>query len=287
MKRVVALAVLALAPSVLGAAEVETKPVPSPDDHTCKAGGLPLLVLGTFHMDSSGQDTWNPESDDPRGISKQKEIAAVLDRLVRFQPTRIAIEAPFKGSHWPEQYLKYRAGEYELGKNEIEQIGFRLAKRLGHAAVYPVDFSMWMDGRIPAEIGDPKPRPASPEARPAAGSPAPEPPEIYKRVMKVIKEGTVAEALRFLNSEETMRQDHQLYIEGLKPDPYSNALYGSTDPVANWYKRNLRIFTNVYRMAEPGDRILLLIGSGHATILRRLAIDSGDFCLVDTLAYLP
>ena len=105
--------------------------------------------------------------------------------------------------------------------------------------------------------------------------------------MKVIKEGTVGEALRFMNREESVRQGQQLYVEGLKPDPYSNALYGNTDPVANWYKRNLRIFTNVYRIAEPGDRILLLIGSGHNAILRQLAIDSGDFCLVDTLAYLP
>ena len=37
----------------------------------------------------------------------------------------------------------------------------------------------------------------------------------------------------------------------------------------------------------PGIHKVLLIGSGHNAILRRLAIDSGDFCLVDTLAYLP
>jgi hypothetical protein len=28
--------------------------------------------------------------------------------------------------------------------------------------------------------------------------------------------------------------------------------------------------------------VLLLIGSGHLTLLRQLAIDSPDFCLVDT-----
>ncbi len=285
MTRTAAVVACLLAPALLRAAD-EAKPVLSAEDHTCKPDGVPLLILGSFHMDSSGQDTWNPESDDPQGPKKQKEIAAVLDRLATFRPTKLAIEAPLTATTWPDRYLKYRAGEYELGKNEIEQIGFRLAKRLGHTAVFPVDFSMWMDGRVPAEIGTPKPRPVSKDKAPAAEA-APEPPAFVKQMMKVIKEGTLGEALRLVNREDSVRHDQQFYVEGLRPDPYSNALYGNTDPVANWYKRNLRIFTNVYRIAEPGDRVLLLIGSGHNAILRRLAIDSGDFCLVDTLAYLP
>jgi hypothetical protein len=70
-------------------------------------------------------------------------------------------------------------------------------------------------------------------------------------------------------------------VAGLRPDPESDALYGTTDPIANWYKRNLRMFTNVYRIAEPRERILLVVGSGHGAILRRLATDAPDVCLVD------
>src|SRR5208283_1508541 len=35
----------------------------------------------------------------------------------------------------------YVAGKYTLTRNEDDQIGFRLAKELGHHAVYPVDES--------------------------------------------------------------------------------------------------------------------------------------------------
>ena len=43
------------------------------------------------------------------------------------------------------EYSDYLAGKYTLSRNEIDQIGYRLAKELGHRAVYPVD----VDGDFP------------------------------------------------------------------------------------------------------------------------------------------
>jgi hypothetical protein len=69
-------------------------------------------------------------------------------------------------------------------------------------------------------------------------------------------------------------------MEMLLPDE-TNAPYGRTELVANWYKRNLRIFDNVNRIARsPVDRILLVIDSGHQTILADFARSSSYFCLV-------
>ncbi len=252
-------------------------------DPVNKPAAVPLMVLGSFHMENPGQDAYNFEVRDILGPRKQREIGDVLDRLEAFRPTKILIESPFKGSQAPGNYAKYLAGEFTLTPNEIHQIGFALAKRLGHKAVYPVDFPMWMDGRVPAEIGEPRPRPAGAAAAPSAPA---EVPERLQVLARTLDQGTVLEALRHVNSPAYVREDHATYIEGLAPDPYSSELYGSTNLVANWYKRNLRIFTNVYRTAEPGDRILLLIGSGHLEILRRLAIDSGDFALVESEPYL-
>jgi len=56
--------------------------------------------------------------------------------------------------------------------------------------------------------------------------------------------------------------------------------------VADWYKRNLRIFANLTRIAEPGDRIFIIYGQGHIKILSDLVVESPDFCLVDPLPYL-
>jgi hypothetical protein len=253
-------------------------------DHNCKPDAVPLMIVGSFHFSNPGLDTFNAKVKDVLTPEKQAEIAEVMKRLEGFQPTKVAIEAPFKGSTtWPDRFKQYVDDKYTLGRNEIEQIAFRLAKQLGHKQVWPVDFPMWMDGRIPAEIGTAKPKPSDSNAKSA---PTPEMPDFVKKKFKVIEEGTALEGFRYMNREEEDHFDQTYYIDSLKPDPYSDSLYGTTDPVTNWYKRNLRIFTNIYRIAEPKDRILLVIGGGHRAILKQLTIDSSDFCLVDTAEYL-
>jgi uncharacterized protein DUF5694 len=257
---------------------VGTMSVPrSPQEVSCGPDDAQLLVLGTFHMAPSGQDAFNAEVDDVRSPRRQQQLAAVLDRLAAYAPTRVAIEGAYVGSPWPERYRSFLKDEYALGANEIEQVAFRLARRLGHAEVHPIDFPMWMDGRVPAEIGTPRPKPSPAPTKP----PAHEPPAHVREMQALIRSGTVLDVLRFVNSERYVREDHAGYVAMLRPDPDSDALYGTTDPVANWYKRNLRMFTNLYRLAEPRERILLVVGAGHGAILRRLAIDAPDVCLVD------
>jgi hypothetical protein len=165
----------------------------------------------------------------------------------------------------------------------VEQIGFKLAKRLHHAEIYPVDYLMWMDGRVPAEIADPvvKPKPSN-----RSDEPAEETPDWIKKEEELFKTSTVLEYLRYLNSDAARRPDHASCFDLLLPGD-SNAPYRRTDLVTNWYKRNLRIFTNINRMAKfPGDRILLVIGSGHLTILSDFARSSNYFCLVNAEDYL-
>lgn len=254
-------------------------------DLRCADDSFALLVLGSFHMDSPGQDQHNLDPGNMLSATRQRQIEAVIAKIARFAPNRIALESPLVGSRLPERYAQYRAGEYPLTRNEIDQIGLRLAGRLGLPSVDPVDFAMWMDGRVPAEIGTPAPRPETAGAAQATGAASPLP-AVVADLQRVITEGSVLEALQLANRWDHVRDDHALYIASLRPDPYSDALYGNTDPVANWYKRNLRIFTNIYRIAKPGDRVLLLIGAGHGAILRQLAIDAPDVCLADASAYL-
>ena len=67
------------------------------------------------------------QADDVLAPRRQAEIAQVIAALEKFNPTKIG------------RYADYLAGKYELKRNEIDQIGFRLAKELGHKTVYPVD----------------------------------------------------------------------------------------------------------------------------------------------------
>jgi hypothetical protein len=250
---------------------------------SCSANEPQIMILGTYHMNNPGLDTYNLKADDVLTDRRQKEIDEVLGKLQRFNPTKIAFEGQYNEDYWTSRYKEYLAGTYQLGRNEIEQIAFKLAKRLNHGSIHPVDYEMWMDGRVPAEIADPviKPKPAQP-----ANGTAVEPPDWIKQREELFKKSTVLEYLHFLNSDEASRTDHASYMDMLLPDD-TDAPYGRADLVANWYKRNLRIFANINRIPKSsGDRILLVIGSGHETILADFARSSNYFCLVSAEDYL-
>jgi len=44
---------------------------------------------------------------------------------------------------------------------------------------------------------------------------------------------------------------------------------------------------NIQHLAEPGERIVVIIGAGHAPILRELITSDPKTQLVETLEYLP
>jgi len=234
-----------------------------------------ILILGTYHMGNPRLDSTNIEADDVLSARRQKELSELADELARFRPTKVAIEARYGSTVWTERYQKYLAGEYRLGRNEIEQIGFRVAKLCGLTTVNPVDFPMFMNGLTPDEVEEKDNPPAKPTS-----------PRPLSEEEKLLRRSTVTEFLKQLNSPEAIAKDHAQYMQMLRStdDP---RLYFRADLVANWYKRNLRIFANVNRITRfPSDRVLLIIGSGHLKLLREFATDSPQFRLEDLDDYL-
>jgi hypothetical protein len=210
-------------------------------------------------MANPGLDGRNADADDVLLPRRQREIAELVERLARYRPTKIAVEAPYRDADVGARYKRFLAGQYALGRDETEQIGFRLARMLKHPAVYPVDYPMFMSGLRYDEV-ELKPRPQRPPGEPPA--PAPAPPALSEDDLR-LRRSTVTEFLYYLNDPEKAAKEHgRDYLRQLLPtgDP---AIYESADRVANWYKRNLRMFANLNRITEfPNDRILLIVGSG-------------------------
>lgn len=103
----------------------------------------------------------------------------------------------------------------------------------------------------------------------------------------LLRRSTVREYLLHINDLALVRKGQAVYMNMLLPDRTSPAIYARADLVTNWYKRNLRILTNLNRVTQIGkDRVLLVIGAGHLAILRQFAIDSSYYCLVDPQKYL-
>ncbi len=256
-----------------------TRRTPAAYPHGKSPLARPILFLGTYHMDNPGLDAVNLQADDVLSSKRQAEIEALLERLVRFQPAVVAIEAPYRDSVWPDRYRKFLSGQYTLGRNEIEQIGFRLAKRLKLPTVHGIDYLMFMNGLTPSEM-ELRPPPNSGHQTSSKQSSALSAEDALLRRM------TVTEFLRHLNSQQEIENNHRSYMNLLLPTSDS-AIYSQADLVSNWYKRNLRIFANINRIAahEKGA-ILVIIGAGHLKLLRDFAAEAPYFNLVDAQQYL-
>ena len=220
-------------------------------------------MLGSYHMANPGQDIFNTSVDDVLAPKRQAEIAQLIEVLKRFRPTKVAVERNAGDQRTTRDYEAYLAGKHELTRNEIEQIGYRLAKELGHQSVYTVD----ADGEFPYPrvVGYAKANGQSREFESLMGEWG----ELAKSWGPRLASGTILDALLYLNSDERVAKDVGFYYRvahfGV---PYD---WAGADLLADWYRGNTRIYTNTIRLIEsPSERVLVLIGSGHLGWLRQM-----------------
>lgn len=253
------------------------------DPAPCEPGQLQVMILGVYHMANPGLDAINREADDVLSDRRQAEIRDLVERLARFEPDKILLEAPYGSPRVQERYAAYLAGEHELTRNEIDQVGYRLAKRLGHAEVYPVDYPMFQDGTALEfyQAYNPESKDDGSEIRAGWEN-------LSEADGQRQQSSTIAEYLGHLNSTDwwafdlDSRYALQTSMRYAQYDQYAGA-----DLLTSWYKRNLRIVTNIHRSVDDGDeRVLLMMGAGHNRILWDLADTSPLLCRVDPVPLL-
>jgi hypothetical protein len=242
-----------------------------------------LLVIGSFHMDNPGRDVANMEADDMLLPRRQREIARVADLIARFKPTRIAIEWPrAEQAELDRSYAGYRDGKRTLGRGEDEQLGMRLAKRFELPRIDAVDWNEMPPVDIAVIDYEQDARRLGQEEFLAAMRA-----RLEVRVAQGeqrLQDGSVLDALRWFNAPRQMHDSNSAYFD------YARIAGGGDYPGANWlqfwYGRNLKIFSNLTRLAGPGERLLVIYGAGHAPLLRQFAEQSGYFDVVDPMQYL-
>ncbi len=243
-----------------------------------------VLLLGSFHFMQSDWDSCS--------FAAQTELDALARALLRFAPDAVAVEA---AAHQQDvlnaAYQKFDLRDLQnadkmrngtLGNirmyndvhpikynDEIIQIGFRLAKMQGLTKVHAIDDDSEMDG--------------GPFEHPS------------EDVLKSIKEhtdytarqkrDTMIDNFRYLNNATYAKLDHMIYLR--VNEMGSSADYTGAKSIAQWYGRNLKIFSNIQRMAKQYTRIFVIYGAGHLHILRDLICADDRLNLVDVMDYLP
>ena len=241
-----------------------------------------VFILGTFHF-ASNADIIKHNLENMLSEKRQKEIEQVVIQLSEFKPDKICIEwdagedQPFTDS----VYGEYLNDKFTLKANEVYQIAFRLAKKLGHKKVYCIDApgnflhdtlvstakkynqSDWFDRHFHAVLK-------------VAES------EDSLRTINTLKEN-----LRKINSKAALQfglDVNDVFISPLlgKPGEYAGAEF-----LGEWYKRNIRMYSNVLRVAEAKDkRIFVLVGASHKSIMKQLFETNPQWELVDVIDYL-
>jgi hypothetical protein len=250
-----------------------------------EAEPVELMVLGSYHMGNPGRDLVNVKSDDVTQPKRQAELQAIADEIARWKPTKVAVEMQRPAPFAVEQYRNFTLADLKSKPNEIYQIGFRIAKQLGHRDVYGFDES-------PAD-GEPDYFPfGKVDAYARANGKA----ELIDSMLAYYK-GRAAEQEQIqarLSVAELLLRHNDLEDERASQGRgyYSLLSVGDADAQpgaelnAYWYMRNAKMFSKLGLIAEPGDRVLVLVGSGHNYWLRHFARETPGFVNVDPRPYL-
>jgi hypothetical protein len=249
---------------------------------------IEVLLLGTVHLDNPGRDVNNPTVPDVLRPEKQAELAALRDSLAQFRPTKMAIEVRRRHQAAIDSlYRRFRAGQMDTSfavgdfvsvRSEQYQLGFRLARRLDHERIWAVDHF------LPMRIGNvmTHAKRHDPALLRALQDFSEGP--LMTDIDSLLQHDPLGRLYHFLNRPSTVERFRAPYVR--MAEAATDTSFVGADVVAQYHKRNLRIFANLAEVAEPGDRIIAIFGAGHMPYLRPLVQASPKMEFVDPLQYL-
>ena len=236
-----------------------------------------VMVVGLFHLSNPGHDLHNMKVDDVLAPKRQAELAAITDALARFKPDKVAVEWPRETVD--DRYPKYLAGSLPPSRNEVVQLGFRLAKTAHASGVYGID----ADGDFPYE-----PVKTYADAHGLSSQLDAEGAKVDRQMaeqQRLLAEQGLSAALRRVNEPALIDESNAFYRNVLRIG--SGNEQPGAELLAAWYRRNFLICANLLQLAKPGDHIVVFYGSGHAFLLRQCVRETPGFQLVEPNDYLP
>jgi hypothetical protein len=235
-----------------------------------------VVVVATYHFANPGRDLNNVSAVDVLAPEHQRELIRITDALAKFEPTFVGVEWP--AAIVDERYAQYRAGALPESRNEVVQLGFRLAKQHGLAHVHGLD----VDGEFPFEAvqtwAREHGRQGVVDALIAEG----------RREVQTItakQASGIAAALRYLNEPASIARNHAFYPEMLRMG--EGAEQPGAKLLAAWYARNLEICARLVQSLKPGDRAIVFYGQGHAHLLNQCLNETPGVERLDPLTLLP
>ncbi|WP_445432157.1 DUF5694 domain-containing protein [Chryseobacterium indoltheticum] len=242
-----------------------------------------VLVVGSFHFDYPNQDAHKTEKNDQVDVLEPKtaaEVTELVNYIKKFKPTKIAIEA------WPdwkanEKLKEYKDGKYRDQRDERYQLAMRIATELKINELYSIDANSVLDD-FTEKFGK---RDSVYFKNMLKDYDFLSDDRISKQYNTFIKNTerknfkSLLDMFKYMNSKEYHQYEYGAYLTG----DFKLREHDGADLLAlYWYNRNLRMFRKIQEITKNSeDRILVIAGNGHASVLRQLFTSSPEYDYVE------
>jgi hypothetical protein len=235
-----------------------------------------VLNLGVFHMGNTSDANKVKYDSDKSNV----EIDAIINMLADFKPTMICVEIiPNNNEDLNKDYSNFlNDGKYKTKyKGEIEALAYKVAKISGVKTIYGIDDkeTAMYNYNIGEELKNQVDSLTSRNYKL----------NLFKKFAKVESLSTL-EKLIFFNSKETLEGLININADILAYNSTKGNFEGA-DEASKFYKRNLRIFSNLNQLpVTKDDRVLIIMGATHTAFLNEFLKRSPKYELVETSQYL-
>jgi hypothetical protein len=253
---------------------------------------IKVYLVGTFHFDGATGDVYKTVREDMKTPENQRELDDLVQRLAKASPDRVFVEwTPDRQGYVDTTYQLYLHDQFELGNNEVYQVGYRLGKLLKQERIYCADAGGEFDydslvayserhhqSDILSDLNHPKDSIAKLiSARISA---------IYSYYQSPGGH-TLTDIILSNNTPEVIASGADLYNLVYARIGQGNE-YPGADLGSDFYKRNMRIYSNILRQIDfaHDKAILLYIGSGHISFLKEIFASSLLFEVEDIVPVL-
>lgn len=251
---------------------------------------IKVYLLGTFHF------TQTDSTYDVLDEKHQRSIEELTEIIASYGPDKVFVERQpeFESRNkLDELYRAYLKSNKIKRRNEVFQIGFRVAGKLNHKKVYQCDHP-GMYGRYYnaakeyAEKNDQTDIMESQKKGTVLRA------DDYLDEDSIMQQTTLLEYLQWLNSELVTSTSHAFYISNftqIGSTGYYN--YDDDDTLigaeitSDWYRRNIMIYSKMINQLDYNEEaIFLVIGADHIPILANLFRDNPYFEVINPEVWL-
>lgn len=236
---------------------------------------IEVLLLGTFHFDNPGLDVAQFDNANVLTAIRQFEILDLVKKLRTFHPDKIYIESLPESQNSIDSLVdQYKKGKYNLKANEINQLGFRLAKELNLTTLRCIDYrnADFPFDSLMKSAGAAKQTDLIRFIQRTIDS-------IQNSFNAALKNKTIGQILLDYNSTQSIHEGIDFYFKLLPAGQEGNHV--GSYLVSEWWRRNMIIYENILKsLSGKEKRILVLFGASHTALLNEMMKFNPDFKII-------